>query len=353
MTDKFMEDYILSLFNKETQVTAKQLSLIANGKRTPSVLFNVEKNRLYALFGLFPELSMKDWEALEASLIERQLLTKDDEHLKLSPMGSRVKETFIEEFRFENDLDLLRFSSTKRLFWRRFIFITQIFSEYSYHNKQYVPYLSTIENQSSIKEWLVKQGETMDELTLNWFEELNELFHLISTDHSNFIAGHFVGYERSGSTSRQIQDTFELSAAHYKVLIDQLSYQIAQIGNNEFPMLSSLWKKTHEDCDEGLSHSARLSKKWLEKGRSIGEIADSRKLKSNTIKEHILECVLVTDWSNYHQYIDDKHYAQVNSLFESNPSLKYKEAKSVIEGLDFFSFRLVEIERVRHYEKES
>ncbi|MDZ7835353.1 MAG: hypothetical protein U5K84_08410 [Alkalibacterium sp.] len=53
LDDLFLEHYILSLFTDDTQVTVKQLSLIAGGKRTPSVLFNVEKNRLYALYFSF------------------------------------------------------------------------------------------------------------------------------------------------------------------------------------------------------------------------------------------------------------------------------------------------------------
>ncbi|OJF91127.1 hypothetical protein AX762_11365 [Alkalibacterium sp. 20] len=347
MADHFLENYILSLFNNNTSVTIKQLSLIASGKRTPSVLFNVEKNKLYALFALFPELSIKDWERIIHILVTQQSLKIADDHLRITPTGIKEKEAFKKEFPFINNLDQLRYATTKQLFWNRFIFITQIFSEYSYQNKDYVPYLSTIENQSSIKKWLVGYGKAMDELTLIWIEELNALLQSFSTDHSNFIAGHFVGHNLNGSTSRQIQNTYDLSTEHYKVLIDQLSYKIGQRDENSFPLLSSLWKHTYKDSDEGLSHSAWISKILLEKGINLDEVAKRRKLKNNTIKEHILECVLIKNWPHYKHYIAVTHYTELHSLFESKQVSTYAEAKTIIEDLDFFSYRLIEIERIR------
>ncbi|WP_423189527.1 helix-turn-helix domain-containing protein [Alkalibacterium sp. f15] len=347
MTDDFLANYILSLFNKNTIVTIKQLSLIASGKRTPSVLFNVEKNKLYALFALFPELSIKDWERIIHLLIAQQCIMIADDHLKITPVGLKEKENFKKDFPFINNLDQLRYATTKQLFWSRFIFITQIFSEYSYQNKDYVPYLSNLDNQLSIKKWLVGYGKAMDELTLMWFEELNALLRSFSTDHSNFIAGHFVGHNINGSTSRQIQNTHDLSTEHYKVLIDQLSYKIALRDENSFPLISSLWKHTYKDSDEGLSHSVWISKKMLGKGISLNEVAKRRKLKDNTIKEHILECVLIEDWPYYKQYISATHYTELHSLFESKQVSTYAEAKTIIEGLDFFSYRLIEIERIR------
>ncbi|MFO8069802.1 MAG: helix-turn-helix domain-containing protein [Alkalibacterium sp.] len=347
MADHFLENYILSLFNKNTIVTIKQLSLIASGKRTPSVLFNVEKNKLYVLFGLFPDLSIKEWERIIHILISERQLKIADDRLTLTPEGLKEKKDFNKDYPFINNLDQLRYATTKQLFWNRFIFITQIFSEYSHQNKDYVPYLSTIENQLSIKKWLVGYRKGMDELTLMWFKELNALLKSFPTEHSNFIASHFVGYKTNGSTSRQIKNSNNLSTEHYKVLIDQLSYQIAQRDEKSFPLLSSLWKYTHKDSDEGLSHSAWLSKNLLENGVSLGEVAKRRNLKNNTIKEHILECVLIENWPYYKRYIASAHYTNLHNLFESKQVSTYSEAKIVLEDLDFFSYRLIEIERIR------
>ncbi|MDZ7835355.1 MAG: helix-turn-helix domain-containing protein [Alkalibacterium sp.] len=88
----------------------------------------------------------------------------------------------------------------------------------------------------------------------------------------------------------------------------------------------------------------------LEKEAFIEAVAAVRKLKSNTIKEHILECVLVGDWPYYSNYIEPAHYTALHSLLEKAEVKTFSEAKAVIDDLDFFTYRLIEIERTRQNE---
>ncbi len=346
-TDRFLEHYILSLFSDRTSVTLKQLHLISSGKRTPSVLYTVEKNKLYVLFSLFPELSLYDWEKIIHYLISEQLLITEENRLLLTKKGTEEKNDFLKQYRFANDLDQLRFSTTKQIFWRRFIFITQIFSEYSFQNKQYIPYLSSLEDQNSVKHWLSSHGKPMELLAVLWYKEVRSTLEAFPSEYSDFIAGHFVGHALSGSTSRQLRDSFDMSTHHYNILIDQLSFRIGHREQRAYPLLTSLWRHAHNDCDEGLTHSARVSKKMLETGAHLNEVASKRKLKPNTIKEHILECVLVDNWPYFKRYIDETHYLEVHKLFDADPALTFTDVKKRVEELDFFSFRLIEIERVR------
>lgn len=348
MTDHFFERYILNLFDECTSVTLKQLHLIAIGKRTPSVLYTIEKNKLYALFTLFPACSIAEWKKVIQYLVDEEVVKIQEGFISLTPKGIKEKSHFNLTYPYSNDLDQLRFSSTKERFWHRLIFITQIFSEYSYHNKKYVPYVSTLETQYSVKRWLIKHEKAMDELCSLWYHELTALFSTFPIDDSNLICRHFVGHQYSGSTSRQLQEVYGLTSEHYTVLTNQLSYQIGQQAKESLPLLASLWDTTHADCNEGLSHSAWLSKTLLEKGMSITDVAKRRKLKPNTVKEHILECVLIVDWPEFKTHIDPYHYALLHSLFETSKTLTFSEAKAMHPELDFFSFRLIEIERGRH-----
>lgn len=227
------------------------------------------------------------------------------------------------------------------------IFVTQVLSEYSYRNKHYVPYLSSLDDQNSTKKWLTKQKRPMNKLSTDWYEEINTLLQSLPPVRSNFIAGHFVGHDYSGSTSRQLQDAFNLNPEHYSIKLNQLSYQIGQLDEKRYPLLRSLWNHTHADCDEGLSHSARVSKQLLEKGMDLSVVAAQRKLKLNTIKEHILECVLIAEWPYFKRYITETHYVDLKEVFEANGEISYSEAKQHINDLDFFTFRLIEIERIR------
>ncbi|HAJ69814.1 MAG: helix-turn-helix domain-containing protein [Alkalibacterium gilvum] len=346
----FFSKYLLSLFSEKTYVSAKQLNLIAKAKRTPSVLFNVEKNKLYALFGLFPDIALKKWEETTSVLIDKDLLSRTDGHMRLTKKGFIVKSSFLEKFPNFNNLNQLSYSGTIPIFFNRLVFITQILSEYSYSNKNYSPYLSSVNDQIKIKKWLVKQALPMDTLIYNWSAELSTLFRHLPANEADFIAEHFTGYMVHGETSRQIQEKYNYTQEEYSIRLTQFNNRIITLDSKINPLLSSLLRSTHKDCNEGLSYSANLTKQWLERGKEINEVAKIRKLKPNTIKEHILECVLILNWPHFKRYVPYEKYSACHELFEKHSAVKYSEAKDMIKELDFFTFRLVEIERIRHDE---
>ncbi|WP_146923604.1 helix-turn-helix domain-containing protein [Alkalibacterium kapii] len=347
MERDFLFKYVISLFNEKTCVTTRQLKLIATAKRTPSVLFNVEKNKLYALFGLFPEMTEKKWEKLSMFLVSNDLLALQDEHLVLTEKGIKSKTAFSDQFPVINHLNQLSYYGTLPLFFNRMIFVTQVLSEYSFRNKNYSPFLSSVNEQRKLKQWLIEQKLPMNSLTSNWAAELKAMLKTLPTEEADFISAHFTGYDVYGETSRQLQERYGFSKEEYRVRLQQFNYKITLLEPTQYPLLSALLKDTHKECHEGLSHSANITKQLLEKGKGIDDVARMRKLKVNTIREHILECVLILNWPYFKRYISREKYAACRALLNKKPKLQYAEAKNVVEDLDFFVFRLVEIERTR------
>lgn len=346
MSTDFLLEYITFLFTTKTVVTPKHLVLIASGKRTPSNLFTAEKNELQGLFNSSLQLDQSEWETSLNTLVQKKSLDKDGEMYQLSSYGLEKKKEFKRRYPFINQISTLTYSQTRKEFWNWFIFVTQIVSELSYRNSRYIPYISDNNKQMMIKKWLAAELTDTKELPQKWAEELSTFLEQIPEVYRYFILDQLTGHDIEGLTRRQLSQKYKLDSVEINIsvihLMDELHKQLKVL-----PSMNSLWLAVHAYCHNGLSESAWRSKQLLEQNHSISQVARIRKLKENTIKEHILENILVDQGKAVNQFIPETIYRTLIDMFEADPRLIYKEAQDHFEFLDFFWFRLVEIERMR------
>lgn len=346
MTEMFELNYINYLFSEKTSVTLRQMELIAEGKRTPSTLFTAEKNQLQALFLSSLSLSKSEWVDRMKKLSDLGWLTQEEGRYQITPSGQQSKEAFILNYPLLNCTLEMSDALTRKAFWHWFIFVTQILSEFSYGNKGYIPYISDRLTQNRIKKWLAEQGFPQKPLAFMWADEIKAFLETLPDELGTFIVNQMIGHNYEGMTKRQTAEKHGMTSLEVllttEILMDRLSLFF-----EESDLLKSLWDTVHKSCHYGLSDSAYRSMTFLMNGSSIHRTAAIRKLKENTVKEHVLEAVLISKYTGYKSLIPKEVYDQLRKLFLSEPSLSYAQAQQEIQQLEFFWYRLVEIERIR------
>lgn len=346
MRSDFILEYITFLFTEQTRVTSKQLELIASGKRTPSNLFTAEKNELHELFNSSLNFNESDWEACLDTLVKNEILINESGIHSISPIGLEKKKEFHKQYPFITKVKTLTHLQTRKEFWSWFVFVSQILSEFSYKNNRYIPYTSDYSKQIAIKKWLSRQLSDAKKLSHNWASDISVFLTCIPDHYRYFLLDQFTGHDYDGLTRRQLSEKYEIEDSAIDIIVSHLMHQL-YINREKMPLLHSLWDEAHVYYHNGLSESAWKSMKLLEKNYSIDQVSRIRKLKENTIKEHILERVLVNPEENGSDYVPDMIQNKLDELFEEYPDLTYKEARMHIESLEFFWFRLMEIERIR------
>jgi len=348
LTTKLAEHYIISLFSRDKKLTAKQLELIGVGRRTPSILYTIERKQLFSLYGLFPKWNEKMWMRIINDFTKRKWLIVDNGEAFLSEEGERQKTAFIMPDRSLPDIKSIEYAKTRSVFWERFVFISQILSEFSYNNNQYLPHLPSAEDQRQTKLWIKQQGLPMKELTRQWAEEIASYLESLPVSYANMLVDQLMGNEENGLTRRQLLEKFAMTESDYKVLMTHLleSFRLYSL-NHDLALIQNLWSSIHVQESKGLNKSAYETLHLIEMGHTIDEIARLRHLKENTIIEHLLEIVLVTHWPGYKAFIPDDAYAMIHHCFEDKPDLTYGEFKLDYPDIPFFWFRLIEIERIR------
>lgn len=349
MDNTLLLDYVNCLISEQTSVKLNQLILISSGKRTPSNLFTAEKNHLQALFDASYNISKKEWETILLKLIEMNYVREIDGIYEGTNSGEQRRRQFFQENSIFNDISSLEFSHTRKDLWTWFVFVSQILSENAFNNNRYIPYSSSREEQYRVKNWLKNQKKPVRQLRGTWAEEFTEYMHELPEKYRYLLIDQLVGFNKDGLTNRQLSEKYELSSAELSIVMNQLMHLMISTQFNSTSAIDSLIQEVHHWNNNGLSQSAAVTLKLLNKSWTIQEIAKKRRIKLNTVKEHILEVVLVTSKLPPSSFIPENYYHDLNALFSENSTLTFKEAMESLGECEFFWYRLVEIERMRSY----
>lgn len=350
MVDEFTIHFLISLLSKQTRVTPKQLELISKGKRTASLLFNIERNQLYALYELFPKWEVKEWCSIVESFEKNGWIDFEEDYLRLSEQGIQAKINFQRENPLIQGIRTIEYTKTNKQFWHRFIFMNQIVSEYRYENSSYYPFITVFDEQQAMKKWLKNQKEPLETLSVKWVRDFHNFLETLPGEYAEFLVDQMVGYKEAGMTQRQLLDKYSMSESHATIIRIYILERLRLYSLKESPLFSNLFKSVHIEENLGLSKSTYDSMVFLESGQSIEKVAALRNLKANTVKEHILEMVLVRKWKNYKPFIPPLYYELIQLLFEEKPDITYSEVKLKDHNIEFLWFRLIEIERMNESE---
>lgn len=348
MTQRFELNYINYLFSQETAVSIRQLELIAEGKRTPSTLFTAEKNQLQSLFLSPLSLSTAQWTDRMYKLSALGWLSEKEGRYQATTNGQQAKQAFISEYTMLDCRLDMSSALTRKEFWHSFIFVSQILSEFSYGNKEYMPYISNRISQNRIKKWLAEQGFPQRSLSVKWSEEIKVFLETLPDVYPSFMVDQMIGHNYEGMTKRQTAQKYDMTPLEVLITTEILMARLYQ-SLDESVLLKSLWESVHKSCHYGLSASAYRSLTLLMNGSTIHKTAALRKVKENTIKEHVLEAVLMSRYEGYESLIPGRVRDRLKELFKNNPSLTYAQAQQEIQQLEFFWYRLIEIERIRGF----
>lgn len=348
MNSTLLMDYMNSLISEQTAIKLNQLVLINSGKRTPSNLFTAEKNRLQALFNANYKLSKANWATILSNLTEKNFIHDTDGLYEGTKLGSHRKNDFFQENSIFSDIVSLEFSQTRKDLWTWFVFVSQVLSEHAFDNKRYIPYSSSREMQYKLKVWLKNQNMPVKQLREAWAEEFTAFMASLPEKYRYLLIDQMVGFQKDGLTERQLSEKYELSTIELSIVMDQLMHLMISKNIHSNTLLASLISEVHSMNNYGLSQSATITLKLLDESWTIKDISKKRHIKPNTVKEHILEIVLIKNQLSCSRFIPKESYHNLNRLFLENSRLTYKETMEKLDGVEFFWYRLVEIERMRN-----
>ncbi|KRN09560.1 helix-turn-helix domain-containing protein [Liquorilactobacillus mali] len=341
-----MNDDKWLLFFSDTQPRRHAvIRQVLSNKRTVSSLYWGMQYHILDWLNVEPELDEKQFDLQIDNLCEKGYLAATSKGLILSAAGIIQKKDYQKKSYIITEPSLFQHIDEKQ--WLELLpLLIQVISELSYHNHRYYVVGSSIRAQLFFKNWYQNIANKND--LASSLKQLLKLFleHL-PQEQSNIFMALFSGHETIGKTTEQVATmlpkfSHEDVVSLWRDLSMQFAFFLLEGDSNFRRLVVPLSTK------EKLSKSALITYQLFNDNLSIEQIAEKRRLRVSTIKEHLLESAILRDDFVYHRLITTDDYSIMTSTFIGETiDWDYKQLDDHIE---FFKFRLFQIERSKRIE---
>lgn len=350
MRGNYFNYYILSYFKIEKVTRVSQVLHVLKGKRTPSMFYLTEINQWHHGFSIERRIEREELKTIINHLVQNKLLVKKEKGYLLTIIGQERLNEYFEKHYSPNKIVQFSNINLRRPFWDRLQLFTQVFSEYSYQNSKYIPIVKDPFHQENVRQLFQAANGSVDSFFKQWVKEQELLFEHMEELKADVLMNFFTGYEYVGKTRIQIAKELEMENVEFtfylRDLLEEL-IEIIKIRRIELPLLFKILKQTNKEVFLGLSQSTYQSYQLLQQGADIQQIASRRYIKENTVKEHILEMAFILDEFPLQHFVSKQIYEHLNQQFESQEGYSFRQAVTSDETLEFYQYRLVELERMR------
>lgn len=274
----------------------------------------------------------------------------DDGLIGLTKEGLIVKEDYENKHYVAKNLeinleyDLLAFKDI-------FLLTNQTISEISYENKKFYPYQIDLNNQWQVKGWLKKYNR--DYLISNWYKELKYWLETLKQEEALLFVELIFGHKMSSKLIKNLDvnknwQQFDINLWQLDKLADLIKFF-----NQKESVIGNLTLLTKRNL---LSNSAIQSIDLINKNYSIDKIANLRKIKQSTVREHLLYAIIYQMWkpTQIKTLIPKEELNKLSNLFKDDKfSLwDYQLYNSGKEPIYFTYFRLYQLIKLYEVKNE-
>lgn len=324
--------------------TAYGIYHLLTGKKSAQTIQDGKIFGISFLFQSFVYLDKRSFETCVAYLKEQQYIEEtENQKYVMTDKGQARLEDELTARPFHPALDGWKFASSTQLFLARITLFIQTLSNLQYFQKGFLPISKNPEVIQWVKTYIMSQKQTRQELAAELFEELRTCLKGCTERDASLFVLQLTGYQRVGFTKNQLAYQYELDEHYVHIqLLGVIHHIIEKVSkNNEsFHVLSSFLRDLYLELP--LTSSTLKTYSWLQKGKTLEEIAYIRRLKESTIEDHIAELALFVPSFSIDAYVSPKQQEEIVSAFEGSRTNKLKVIKEEVkDDVTYFQIRLV------------
>lgn len=317
---------------------------LLTGKRSIQTIQDANLYDLDKYYGIFKKLDKVDFDKMIEELVDQQLLTTLSESTSTSKptiKGSEwIKQNEQQDlFSYFNGLT---YNEIDVIFQERLFLLIQVLTNSKMKHTSYIPVIDRPRTTQWLKTYYQKIKLRVDEQLIGIYHELSSLLTYFPASKSEMFVDRLTGFQHYGLSLHQLAKQYKLPINDVQVLLIGMTHRMLDIilkNNDQFPLLSQMIKDLR--TSGFISQSAEQTYKLIEERYSVEDIAQLRRLKVNTIYDHIVEISLYHSDFPIHTYVsEEKQYEIIQAAQQINTS-KLKKIKDIVsEEISYFQIRL-------------
>ncbi|BAU28935.1 uncharacterized protein YpbB [Aneurinibacillus soli] len=336
--------YILAAARMAGERTPQAIVHLLRGRKNNQAIADAALFDLSMLYGLFQQRSPESIQNELNRLVDDGLLAVRSHGERLSVYVSALGDVRLtqleEEFGYAACLASVSsvFERTRAVrFWQRTALLVQTISQLVYEEPHFYPIVEERGMQQDVKQVLLSHPDRL-ELSVQVKRELFCWMERLAEWERELLLRRLSGKPRAGWTYAQLAARLDLAdGAAALHLIRLAAEQVSVCSPAAFPVLS----RFVEAPDDGLSQSARQTKRLLQEGRTVEEIIQLRRLKRGTVEDHIVEIVLADPAFPVSSLVKADKLARIHAFVAETGTRKISDIRRALgEAYSYLDIRL-------------
>src|SRR5690625_3876037 len=316
---------------------------LLNGKRSIQTLQDAHLFNLDRYYGILPTISRDEFEQHIERLIDQNVINKvAKDHVDYLILTEVGKENLAQLINVINYINGLLFYKSDELFYKKLLLLTQVLTNDFKSNSSYIPIIEDANVQLWVRQTYQKIKTRLTD-HLQWlYDDLYSLLQHLTTKEAEIFVDRLTTFENYGLSIQQLSTKHEQSTNDIRLTLRAIVQKMLHLMTttqvetrllhhivNELPRFNMLTKSAH------------VTYKYLIQHYSIEQIASIRRLKINTIYDHLIEICWYDQTFPVESYINDEQILLINRAIQTTGSLQLKKIKEAIEtDLSYFQIRL-------------
>ncbi|MFD6208213.1 helix-turn-helix domain-containing protein [Peribacillus sp. NPDC060253] len=337
--------YAIKKFQGERSIYA--IYHMLQGKKSSQTIQDAHLFGLTNIFGTIPRFTRQqlnqniEW-FLKHDFIK--LMDKTDAY-EISVQGEKMLVSYLENNPFPTYLNGWKYQNITPVFWGRLNLLIQTISHIVHNERRFYPIQQNPKIQHFVKEFLHTNRQDRVLIATHLFEELISLLERQSDLKRDILILKLTGVNRIGHTFEQIAKRKDVEEEYVRFMfLDSLHQMLADTEmSTDYPLLATLiydWKRSG---NPHLTQSTQTTLRYIQEGKNMWEIAEIRRLKVNTIEDHLVEIVLSDNSFPIADYVSSEDESKIAAAIKELGTKKLKAIKQMVDNkqISFFQIRLV------------
>ncbi|MFD1039500.1 helix-turn-helix domain-containing protein [Virgibacillus byunsanensis] len=316
---------------------------LITGKKSIQTVQDAHSYRLDQFFGIYKSLPKQDFDNIIAELISHEyLIVRGESFVIPTTAGEKWLDQNRTDLPFEY-FNGLKYIETGITYSQRLLLLIQTLTNIKMNNYSFIPII----DKSSITTWVRTLYHTRIDNKNEWshriYEELYTLLNQLTDLEAGLFVDRLTGFQRVGMSSHQLATKYNLDVHNVYIHLVGIVHRLLDTINSDkskFYVMSLLLEDMTDNVF--ITNSAKETYHLLNQNLSIYEIAAYRKLKVNTIYDHVIEIALNDEHFPKHNYVNEDEEQDIINAIKQTNSFKLKDIKHIIDAnISYFQIRLV------------
>lgn len=314
---------------------------ILQGKPSIQTIQDIHLYKLAAYYGIHKKLLKTDYHIIIERLVAKQYLLQvpQTESYVVTEIGEQFTLNSAEQLSFSG----YQFKQIDDIFLQRLLLLIQVWTNSNQQHFKFIPIVENYQVEQWVKQYYAKTKDTVATNLDTLYKELTTILIHIKEEYAAIFVDQLTGYHHIGLMNEQLSNIYGYSVNDIALINRHVVHKLIEKSledSKQFTIITALLDNLLVEVK--VTESTKQTLHLLNQGKQLEQIAQIRRLKINTVYDHIVEIALFDDSFPISNYVPKSYKVEIINAIKELASFRIKAIKEVVNPkITYFQIRLI------------